>query len=151
MLEPYSAAVGVGHQEQALSPVGRPDVGGGDDAAFHAIPEPDEVGNNSVHPARNESAHVFDDDALRADLFDDAPHFGPEAGAGAFEARALAGDADVLAREAATNHLHGRQVSRADVAYISVPYGVGPVHGEHAATPRVGLDLPRHRAEPGPF
>ena len=131
--------------------MGRSDVGGGDDAAFHAIPEPDEVGHNSVHPARNESAHVFDDDATRADLFDDAPHLSPEAGPGSVEPGAFARDRDVLTRESPTNHLHGRQVVRADVAHVSVPDGVGPVHGEHAAAPRVGLDLPRHRAEPGPL
>jgi hypothetical protein len=131
--------------------VGRSDVGGGDDAALHAIPEPDEVGDNSVHPARNESAHVFDDDATRADLCDDAPHLSPETGPGAVEPGPAACDADVLAREAATNHLHWRQVVRADVAHVSMPDGVGPVHGEHAAAPRVRLDLPRHGAEPGPL
>lgn len=146
-----SATVAVGHDKQALSTVRGSDVGGGDDARLHSIPEPVEVGRNSVQSARHEGRHVLDDHDPRPQFSDDAPELGPEAGAGAVEPGSFARDRDVLTGESATNHLHGSQVVRADVAHVRVTLRVGPVHREDAATPRVQLDLPRDRAEPGPL
>lgn len=146
-----SVVTGVGHEEEPLATMRRADVGGGDDATLHAIPGGVEVGNNSVQPARNECRNVLDDDRAGSQFFDDAEVLAPEAGARAVEAGVSPGNADVLAWESTTNHLHGSQVVRADVAHVRVTLRVGPVHREDAATPRVQLDLPRDRAEPGPL
>lgn len=142
---------GVGHEEEALASVGRADVGGGDDAAFHAIPGGVEVGDNSVQPARNEGRNVFDDDRAGAQFFDDPEVLAPEAGPGTVKAGAFARDRYVLTGESATNHLHLVKVVRAYVAHVRVTLRVGPVHREHAATPGVKLDLPGDGAEPGPL
>jgi hypothetical protein len=67
------------------------------------------------------------------------------------EACVFACDADVLAREPATNHLHFVKLRSANTSHVVVPNGLWPVHGEHPATPRVRLDLPQNRTEPSPF
>lgn len=81
LLDPYSLAVGVGHsgsdEEEPLPPVRGADVSGCDDAALHSIPEPVEVGDNSVQPASNEGPHVLDDDREGAQFPDDAGEFCP--------------------------------------------------------------------------
>lgn len=146
-----SVVTGVGHEEEPLATMRRADVGGGDDATLHAIPGGVEVGNNSVQPARNECRNVLDDDRAGSQFFDDAEVLAPEAGARAVEAGVSPGNADVLAWESTTNHLHGLQVVGADVAHVRVTLRVWPMHGEHAAAPRVKLDLPRDRPEPSPL
>lgn len=152
---PYSLAVGVGHSraedEEPLAAVRGADVGGGDDAGLHSIPDPVEVGRNSVQPARHEGRHVFDDHDAGPQLSDDPEVLAPEAGAGSGEAGVFARDRDVLTRESATNHLDWLKVARADAAHVRVTSGRGPVHREHPAAPGVKLDLPRDGAEPGPF
>lgn len=155
LLLPYSLAVGVGHSraddEEPLAAVGRPDVGGGDDARLHSIPKPVEVGRNSVQPARHEGPHVFDDHDPGPKLSDDAKVLAPESGAGSVDACPFARDRHVLTGEAATNHLDGGKVARANVAHVRMTGGARPVLREHSAAPRVKLDLPRNGAEPGPF
>lgn len=146
-----SDRTGVGHEEEPLASVGGSDVGRGDDAAFHSIPGGDEVGRNSIQPARNEGRNIFDDDDAWPEFGDDPEVLAPEAGAGAVEARVFARDADVLTGESATNHLDRLQVVGANVAHVGMANGGGPVHGENAAAPRVKLDLPRDRPEPGPL
>lgn len=75
---PFASVVtGVGQHEEPLAAVRRADVSGCDDAALHSIPEPVEVGDNSVQPASNEGPHVLDDDRAGAQLADDAREFGP--------------------------------------------------------------------------
>jgi hypothetical protein len=85
-----SVVTGVGQHEEPLSLVRGADVSRGDDAALHSIPEPVEVGDNSVQPASNEGPHVLDDDRTRAQLADDAMELSPESGPGAGEACAFA-------------------------------------------------------------
>lgn len=150
--DPYSLAVGVGHSgsddEEPLPPVRRADVSRGDDAALHTIPEPVEVGDNSVQPASNEGPHVLDDDRAGAQFADDAGEFSPESGPGAGETLPFARLRDVLTREPSTNHLHRFEVRGADAPHVIVPRRVGPVHREHAAAPRIDLHLPPHGPEP---
>jgi len=67
------------------------------------------------------------------------------------EACVFACDADVLAREPATNHLHFIKLRSAHVPHVVVPDGLRPVHREHTTAPRVRLYLPRNRPEPSPF
>lgn len=107
--------------------MGCSDVAGGDSGSFHLVTEVDEPADNDVQAPPNESLHVLDEDAARAELGDDAVELVPEAGAGAFEAGTTAGEGDVLARKPAAHHVNGRQDFGADLSDIFVPHDVGPV------------------------
>lgn len=149
---PFASVVtGVGQHEEPLPLVRGADVSRGDDAALHAIPEPVEVGDNSVQPASNEGPHVFDNDRTGPQFADDAVELSPESGPCAGEACAFAGLRDVLTRESSTNHLHGLKVRCADAPHVIVTHGIWPVHREHATAPMVDLHLPPHGPEPSPL
>lgn len=105
-----SLAMGVGHDKEPLAAVRRPDVGGSDDASVDAVAAAHEVGDNTIHPSRNERADVLDDDERRPDFVDDSRVLAPESGARAIEAEPSAHDADVLAREATADDVHGSEV-----------------------------------------
>lgn len=147
----WSRATGVGHDEEALSLVGRSDVGGGDDTCVHVIPGGIEIGDNDVQPARNEGRNVLDDDEPRAELADDAGILSPEAGAGVVEAGALARVREPLAGEAAADDVDPLELRRPDCSDIAVPLRVRPVFRKYAPAPRVLLDLPDRVTDAGPF
>ena len=143
-----SCARGVGHEEEPLAEVRGADVGGGDDAAVHAIPGGEEVGDNSVQPRSNEPRNVLDDDEPRPKLFDDPRELTPEAGARAVDSFvAVSGDGDVLAGEPAANKVNCSELSASDSRDIFEPLRLRPSFRKHAPTERVDLDLPRDRAE----
>ena len=62
----------------------------------------------------------------------------------------MAGDAEVLAREAAADEIDGREVVRADGLHVVVLRGVREFRGEQFATGRLALDVPR-AAHPSAF
>jgi len=68
-----SPAVGVGHcdEKQALSSVGRAEVGSLEAGGCHRITEVAEPGCNHVQAPPNESSHVLDDDVTGAHEADD--------------------------------------------------------------------------------
>lgn len=146
-----SDATAVGHEEEPLSPVRGADVGGGDDAAFHSIPEPDEAVRNSVQAARNEGRHVFDDHDSGPKLSDDSAELAPESGVLTFEPRAFARNGDVGAGEPSAHDVNRRELRFPNRSDIGKPRGRWPAHREHPATERIDFYLPRDGAEPGPF
>lgn len=148
-----SVVTGVGQlrdEEESFSPVGRADVLGRDDSTKDAITELLEPTDNDVHPSCNKRRHVFNDDEPRPDLFDDAPVLEPQPGSFTVEAGAVAGDADVLARESSANKVNVREVVAADRFDICEPLGVREVHGEHAPRERIDLDLPHDGPDASP-
>lgn len=148
-----SDAVAVGHKEEPLSLVRGPDVSGLDEATLDPVTEPSEVTDNAVHPSRKERRNVLDDDEARAEFFDDARVLAPEAGAVAVDPGALAGVADVLARETAAEDVDGRERAAGrnpgHRSYIDMPHRLRPVAREHAPAERVKFDLPDYGTEPG--
>jgi hypothetical protein len=143
----WSERTGVGHEEEPLSSVGRSDVGGGDDARLHSIPGGVEVGRNSVQPARNEGAHVFDDHDPRSQLSDDAEVLAPESRPGAVEPRAFARARDVLAGEAPADDVDLREDVTTHLAHVGEALRARPVHREHAPAEGIDLDLKQYGAK----
>lgn len=70
------------------------------------IPERGQVTQDSLESANKERWAVFHERERRSNLANDPRHLRPETAARAIDARTLAGDADVLAREAARDHLN---------------------------------------------
>jgi hypothetical protein len=142
-------ASGVGHDEDALSSVGRSDVCGGNPQGARSVSEHVQLVSDRTQPFTRTRRDVFDDDEARADLPDDAGEVVPEAGSRAAEPSALSGSADVLAREPSANKVNVRPASRG--SDILEPLDVGPVLRQHRTAERVQLALPEHRTEAGPF
>jgi hypothetical protein len=70
------------------------------------IPERGQVTKDSLESANKERWAVFHERERRSYLANDPRHLRPEAAARAVDARTLAGNADVLAREAARDHVN---------------------------------------------
>jgi hypothetical protein len=146
-----SPAVGVGHcdDEDALSSVRSSDVGSLDDPRVGREAKFSEVGGNSVQPARNERANVFEDHIPGANLAEDAGNFFPEPRLRPVEARASSSDGKVLAGEAGAHEVDGGGMrKRSDVI---VPRHVGPVFRQHRSAEWIDFALPDYGTEPSPF
>jgi hypothetical protein len=78
-----------------------------------------------------EAADILDHHQLGSEFFDGPGHVQPQAGAGAFgEARAEAGQADVLARESGGEDVDGFDLVEVDGGEVAVVGDLGPVVGE---------------------
>ena len=145
-----SCAVAVGHiprdDEQPLTAVRRSDRGSGEHVPRRIIPERGQVTEHESEPGSSETWHVLSDDEAGSNHANEPCELGPEPsliGLGA----ALSCDADRLAGESSTHHLHLRRVHQRP--HVLEPLRVRPVLREHRAAPRVYLALPRHGAEAG--
>lgn len=101
---------------------------------------------SSARSPSNKRWNVLHDDEAGSQFANDALELAPEPGSGPGEPGPFAGDADVLAGEAAADEIDGGKGSSACVPDISHrPVNAGPVLAQHPARARVHLDLP-HRA-----
>ena len=101
-----SVAHGVGHQPESVSLVRRPDIGSSQHCPPAVIPERGQVTEHASESPSKESWAVFHERESGSNLANDPGHFSPQAGALPVDSGALAGNADVLAREAARNHVN---------------------------------------------
>ncbi len=140
-----SARMGVGHEEESLSPVWGSHISGAESGPLHRVTTGEEAAENRVQAPPNKSWNVLDDDDAGALGSDDVEHVEPEP-------RSLAGETgppgvgcgEVLAGEPAADEVdRGKPIwvsgERLD---ISIPPGVGPVAGELFAADAVNLALP---------
>jgi hypothetical protein len=70
------------------------------------VPHRGQVSENDSEPPRSESWGVFHEDVSGHHFANDAGELSPESGALAINSRSAAGEADVLAREAARYHVN---------------------------------------------
>jgi hypothetical protein len=70
------------------------------------IPHRGQVTEDFVESAIRERRRVFHDDEARSHFAHDSPHFAPESASLAIESGTRSSDADVLAREAASDDVH---------------------------------------------
>jgi hypothetical protein len=96
----------VGHKPEAVALMARPDIGSSQHCPSAVIPERGQVTEDDSEPPSKESWAVLHEDEAGSNLANDARHVGPHARALAADARSFACDADVLAREAARNHVN---------------------------------------------
>jgi hypothetical protein len=92
---------GVGNKPESFAAVRRPNIGSSQHCPLAVIPERGQVTEHSSKSSSNEGWAVFQEDETRSNLAHDPRHVGPQSAALAVNASALAGNADVLAREAA--------------------------------------------------
>jgi hypothetical protein len=104
--ELVSLATGVGHKPESVSLVRRPNVVSSQHSPPAVIPERGQVTEHSSESPSNDGWAVLHEDVLGSNLANDPRHVLPHAGSGAFDACTFAGDADVLAREAARYHIN---------------------------------------------
>lgn len=143
--------MGHGDDDHAFAAMGEPEVGGTQPGCLHLVTGILQSPASDVQAPPKKSRDVLADDACGLQGGDDVEHAEPEPGSGPFDAESGGvGDAGVLAREAAADDIHGRQICRGEGERrdIVVPRDVGPVLGEDGAPPWVDLALPG-RAEPG--
>ena len=129
----------MGNNPHALSEVGRADICSTDHERFNGVACCFQVIVHPVIASSSKSRYVFSDDPSWSALSDDAGVLGPQSAALAVDAGSPAGQADVLAGEAAADDvdgLHGVASNRSDVL---VQRRVRPVLAEDGA--REGLDL----------
>jgi hypothetical protein len=92
--------------EHPLATVRRANACRAEHAPFRIEPEGGQVAEYAVEPSNNESAHVLHEDVARSHVANDPSKLSPEPRALAVETSAFAGEADVLAREAASDAIH---------------------------------------------
>jgi hypothetical protein len=89
-----------------------------------------------------EPRDVLHEHESRSNVSNDPAILTPEARPLAAESGALSCEADVLAREAATDDVDSRE--SVDGADVVISNSVGPVLCENFTTPRIPFDLPQH-------
>lgn len=152
-------ASGVGHNEQPVAAVRGANGCRGYAVPFRIIPARGQVPENAVKPPNKERCDVFHDDVPRSKDADEPSKASPEARAGAVDADTVAGVADVLTREAATENVdafgavateqrdNSASLKRArplgmDGSNVLVSPDVGPVFLEDFARVPITLHLP---------
>jgi hypothetical protein len=98
--------LGVGSNPDSFSTVLGAKLGSSQHSPLRIKPQGGQVCKDSSKSSNSEHWAVLHEDPLGSNLANDASHFSPHAGALAFKSFALAGCADVLAREAARNHVN---------------------------------------------
>lgn len=102
-----SLATGVGSEKPKTVALMRcANVGSSQHCPAAVIPERGQITQDSLESANKERWAVFHERVAGSNLANDPRHVRPEAAARAADPRALAGDADVLAREAASDHVN---------------------------------------------
>jgi len=101
-----SVAHGVGHHPESVPLMRRPNIGSAQHRPAAVIPERGQVTEDSPKSSSNEGWAVLHKDISGSNLANDPRHVGPHSAALSVNASALAGNADVLAREAARNHIN---------------------------------------------
>jgi hypothetical protein len=145
-----SRAVGVGHDEDPLSPVRGADVSRCNPQGARSIPEFMQGPAHSAQPAPRPARDVLDDNEPRAHLADDPAELPPEAGTRSVEPSTPSCPANVLTWEAAADDIHGKESCCACVPDIrDAPVRAGPVLREHAPAELILLYLPRDVAKSG--
>lgn len=102
----FPQTVGVGHKPKPVALMWGANVGSSQHCPSAVIPERGQVTEHSSESPSNEGWAVFHEDEAGSNVAHDARHVGPHAGALSVDAGALSGNADVLAREAARNHVN---------------------------------------------
>ena len=140
----------MGHDPDAVPPVGCAKGGSGNTVPLRVIPDLSEPPENRVQSSSAKGWDVFDEAPARPRLGDDAVELEPEAGPVAIEAGAAPGDGDVLAGEPAGNDINApkARVIASEVSHVTVYRNVGPMlpencHGE------IGLLAERDGLETG--
>jgi hypothetical protein len=99
--------MGVGtHKPEPVPLVRRSNVGSSQHCPPAVIPERGQVTEDASQSSSNEGWAVLHEDEAGSNFANDPRHVGPHAGALSVDACALACHADVLAREAARNHVN---------------------------------------------
>jgi hypothetical protein len=102
----FPHTVGVGHKPESVALVRRPNVGSSQHCPAAVIPERGQVTEDSSESPSKQGWAVFHEDEAGSNFAHDARHVRPHSRSSAVDAGALSGDADVLAREAARNHIN---------------------------------------------
>ncbi len=139
-----SCSVAVGHDEDAPSQVGRAGVGSAHHERPAGVAQCFQPGADPVRAADAQSRAVLSHHPTGSQFGDEALHLVPEAAAGAAEAAALSGGADILAGETPADEVGGADAVRAQAlggkpAHVVVERDAGPVPGEDAAALGVAL------------
>jgi hypothetical protein len=96
----------VGHKPEPVALVWGANLGSSQHCPPAVIPERGQVTLHSSESASNEGWAVFHEAVAGSNLANDPRHVGPHSAAGSVNAGSFSGDADVLAREAARNHVN---------------------------------------------
>jgi hypothetical protein len=115
-----SRAIGVGHadDEHPRAPVRRANVSGRNPQGARSIAKSFDVREDLGEPGARAACDVFDDDPPWSQLADDSRELEPQTGSCTGEAGALAGGANVLARETSADNVHRNESCSAGMAHV---------------------------------
>jgi hypothetical protein len=130
-------AVGVGHNEHALSHVWCTNGARRNNRPLRIIPEAGQVSENNSHSVIEQRCDVLHDRVTWSYLANEPGNFSPEARSLSIKAGPSPSSRYVLAREATTDDVNGNSVSSKSVgcefSNVIVAGHLGPVFREHAA------------------
>jgi hypothetical protein len=108
------------------------------------VPERGQVPENSVEPSASECGNVLHEHVTGSKLANNSGVFNPETRARAFlDAGALAGDADVLARKAATDEINGFEKPPPNGSDIVESLNARPTRSQNPSRIFVPFHLPK--------
>src|SRR5690606_34768080 len=137
-----SREFGVGHHERPLALVGRGGVASTHHERPAGVPEFFQRSEHFVAASAAQRRDVLNAHPTGSHFVDDAPHLPPQPASLAVDARALAGDGEVLAWKAPDDALDASRNSvSSNILHVLVTGHAGPVLRQHAAAVVVLLAL----------
>ena len=148
-----SRATGMGHHEHPRPPMGRAGMGSTHHQRPAGVARRFQSGEHPVRAVDAQRRDVLSDYPIGSAFLDQPQHLEPEGAAPAVEAGPRPGVADVLAGEAAAQHLRrghavGSQPFGGELSDIGIAAAAGPVPGQDGAGEWVGL-AESDRSHPG--
>jgi hypothetical protein len=152
-LPPFTP-LGVGNNPDPVPVMGRANVGRWYAIPLRIVPERGQATEDDVKPAREQGLNIFHDDELGSKLANKSKVFEPEAAPFSVETGAFTGCADVLAREASADDVHGNSIcpeaTCGEASDVVVAGDARPALAKDGA--RVGRDFAEgDRPHPGPL
>jgi hypothetical protein len=138
-----SDAFGVGHEPDPVTEVRGANGRRWNAVPLRVIPERGQVPENSAKPPSKEICDVLHEDVAGSKLANQAGVLAPKTRPLAFDPRSSAGDAEVLAGEAAAEHIDGFDICASELSHVGVARHAGPMPLKDAAGVGVGFAVPR--------
>lgn len=141
-----SKIAGSEHAENASASLGQSEVSSIKSCPPATIPDPFQLQEDrcevSAAVASEQSGNILPKQDSRAKSIHEPRHVIEQPAALSCDSGALAGDAQVLTREPARDHVHARKVGP-QLGHVGVSWHIRPSGREHVTATRVNLHLPR--------
>ncbi len=128
-----SRALGRGNKPDPLTDLGQPAIDTEYRTPFRIVPERGKVPENDVEPSPKKRGNVLHDDVAGSKFANKTGVLPPKSRSLAVDARAFAGERDILAGKSAANNVDCFNVCSFERAHVVENGNIGPVLRQHAA------------------